>query len=386
MASEIRTYKCPSCGAELNFSPGEQKIVCPFCNSRYDIADLAGVSQQIESDLDAQQYAKGEEASQHGYTSAASATDDTGLDPRDLRVYKCPSCGAQVVTDKTTVATNCAFCGTPVVIAEQLDTDFRPRWIIPFQVEKSRVESIYWNYVKSRPFTPGKFRSRSQIEKIKCIYLPFWLYDMDMQGTLTARGERTMTTADAHFVYVTHQVYDIRRAGTRTLSHVPVDASSRSPDDAMDSIEPFDLNALVPFDTAYLSGFLAERYDEDENQCYERARRRAGQTMADVLNRSVGGYQAVQVTSREVGELRPYGAAYTEQTAQSSGVRADYALLPVYLLFTKYKGVDYLFAVNGQTGKAVGEVPTSSGRAAAFFFILFAVITAVIFLLGSFVF
>ena len=383
MAGNNKTYICPSCGGRVEWSPSAQKIVCPYCGSEYSPEFFGKQEQQLTQDLDQQQYPKGEEAAPHGYEAAADATDDSAWNPADLRVYQCSSCGAQIVTDKTTVATNCAFCGSPVVLTEQLDTTFRPKWILPFRVDKTKVEEIYWDYVKSRPFTPAKFRSHSQIEKIRSVYLPFWLYDMDMQGSLSARGEQTLTSSDKHFVYTTHQIYDLQRAGTLTLTKVPVDASSRSPDDAMDSIEPFDLNELQPFRMGYMAGFMAERYDQNEKECYPRAMNRATNTMRGVLHQSLGGFASVQILSEEVSELRRgSGTASKSQTEETSGVRADYALLPVYLLFTQYKGKEYLFAVNGQTGKAVGDVPASGSRMLTFFLICFGILTGIFYVIG----
>ena len=383
MAGKNKIYICPSCGGRVEWAPSQQKIVCPYCGTQYDPGFFEQQEQQLTQDLDQQQYEKGEEAAAQGMENAADATDESAWDPADLRVYQCSSCGAQIVTDKTTVATSCAFCGSPVVLSEQLDTAFRPKWILPFRVDKAKVEEIYWDYVKSRPFTPALFRSHSQIEKIRSVYLPFWLYDMDMQGSLSARGEQVLTSADNHFVYTTHQIFDLQRAGTLTFTKIPVDASSRSPDDAMDSIEPFDLNELQPFRMGYMAGFMAERYDQDEKDCYPRAMHRATNTMSEILHQSLGGFASVQILSENVSELRRgSGTADQTQTAAGSGVRADYALLPVYLLFTKYQGKEYLFAVNGQTGKAVGDVPASGSRALAFFLICFAILTGVFYLLG----
>ena len=383
MAEKNTTYICPSCGGRLEWAPSEQKLICPYCGSQYDADYFEKQEQQIGKDLEEQQYKKGEDASEQGYTSAGDATDASAEDPVDLRIYHCSSCGAEIVTDKTTMATSCAFCGSPVVLAEQIDTDFRPKWILPFGVDKKNVEDIYWDYVKSRPFTPAQFRSRSQIEKIKSVYLPFWLYDLDMQGTMSARGEQLMTSSDSHFVYTTHQVYALERGGRVTLNKIPVDASSRAPDDSMDSIEPFDLNGMKPFRTAYMAGYMAERYDQDEKDCYERARQRAAYTMSGILHRSIGSFSSVEILSENVSVTDRRGAAGEKtQTEDVSGVRADYALLPVYLLFTKYQGKGYMFAVNGQTGKAVGDVPASGGRVFLSFLLWFGILTGILYLVG----
>ncbi len=381
MAKENKTYICPSCGGRVEWSPSAQKIVCPYCGTQYEPDFFEQQEQQLAQDLAQQQYPKGEEAAGQGYDSPQDATDDSAGDPGDLLVYRCSSCGAEIVTDKTTAATTCAFCGSPIVLAQQLDTDFHPKWILPFKVDKSKVEEIYWDYVKSRPFTPGLFRSHSQIEKIRSVYLPFWLYDMDMQGSLSARGEQMLTTSDKHFIYTTHQIFDLQRAGTLTLTKIPVDASSRSPDDAMDSIEPFDLNELQPFRTGYMAGYMAERYDQNEKECYPRAMHRATNTMSAILHQSLSGFSSVQILSEDVSELRRGSGSLPEsQTEKTSGVRADYALLPVYLLYTKYQGKDYLFAVNGQTGKAIGDVPTSGLKAFRFFLICAAILTPILYL------
>lgn len=383
MAGSNKIFICPSCGGRVEWSPSAGNIVCPYCGSVYAPDFFEKQEEQLAQELDQQQYAKGEEASAYGYESAEEATDDSAGTPDDLVIYQCSSCGAQIITDKTTVATNCAFCGSPVVLTQQLDTAFRPKWILPFRVDKAKVDQIYWDYVKSRPFTPAQFRARSQVEKIKSVYLPFWLYDIDMQGSLSARGEQLLTSADKHFVYTTHQIYDLQRAGTLTLTRIPVDASRQTPDDAMDSIEPFDLNELQPFRTAYMAGFMAERYDQDEKECYPRAMNRAVNTMRGILHRSIGTFASVQILSEDISELnRGSGGRAETQTEETSGVRADYALLPVYLLFTKYNGKDYLFAVNGQTGKAVGDVPAAGSRALLFFLICFAVLTGILYAAG----
>ncbi|MCI6866591.1 MAG: hypothetical protein MR871_01330, partial [Lachnospiraceae bacterium] len=43
--------------------------------------------------------------------------------------------------------------------------------------------------------------------------------------------------------------------------------------------------------------------------------------------------------------------------------KITYALLPVWVLNTMYKGKLYTFAMNGQTGKFVGNLPSDKGKA-----------------------
>ena len=119
-----------------------------------------------------------------------------------------------------------------------------------------------------------------------------------------------------------------------------------------------------------MAGFLAERYDEDMQQCRDRAMVRAKNTMEQKLSATISGYSSLHVTNVQC-DLQP-----------GTRVQADYSLLPVYLLFTKYHGKEYLFAVNGQTGKAVGDVPVSGKRAASFCGILFAVMAVIITLIS----
>ena len=44
-----------------------------------------------------------------------------------------------------------------------------------------------------------------------------------------------------------------------------------------------------------------------------------------------------------------------------------YALMPVWLLNTKWNGKNYLFSVNGQTGKLVGDLPIDKVKLAFWF-------------------
>lgn len=135
----------------------------------------------------------------------------------------------------------------------------------------------------------------------------------------------------------------------------------------MDSIEPYDYSELRPFSTAYLPGFLADKFDVTVEQSRERADKRCENTLAAALQDSVKGYDS----------CLPKGGSISLKRG-----KVHYALMPVWMLNTRWNGKDFLFAMNGQTGRLVGELPVSRGR----FWALFAAIAVPLSVVSSVLF
>ena len=161
-----------------------------------------------------------------------------------------------------------------------------------------------------------------------------------------------MTRREGDYDVTDTQHYLVRRAGSVTFKKIPVDASSKMPDENMDSIEPFDYQALKPFSNAYLPGFLADQYDVSVEQSASRADTRCKASCESALRSTVTGYTTCTPET---------------QTVRIRRGQVQYALLPVWMLHTKWKGKDYLFSMNGQTGKLTGDLPVSWGRFWAYF-------------------
>jgi len=157
--------------------------------------------------------------------------------------------------------------------------------------------------------------------------------------------------------------FDVIREGTVPFEKIPVDASTKMPDTHMDAVEPFDYKELKPFSTAYLPGYLADRYDLEVENCAPRADQRAESTAVDVIVQDIGSYDSLSEKTRRVRLKRG---------------KVSYALLPVYMLNTKWNGNDYLFAMNGQTGKFIGNLPVDNGKYWKTFFGIAAAVTAVL--------
>ena len=131
-----------------------------------------------------------------------------------------------------------------------------------------------------------------------------------------------------------------------------VDGSTKMPNGHMDAIEPYDYRAFQPFSTAYLPGYMADKYDEDADTCQARAHSRMQNSVSSELSVSITGYNSVSTLSENIS---------IDYTAK------HYALLPVWMLHTKWQGKDYRFAMNGQTGKLVGDLPVDKRKVAAWF-------------------
>ena len=259
-----------------------------------------------------------------------------------LRTYVCKSCGGEIVGDETTGATSCPFCGNPVVMMGQFSGALKPDYVIPFKLDKKAAKEALKKHYQGKRLLPKVFKDANHIDEIKGIYVPFWLFDADANADIRYKATRTSHWSDSDYNYTKTDYYSIWRSGSLGFSGVPVDGSSKIENDLMESIEPFDFSQAVDFQTAYLAGYLADKYDVDAEQSIVRANERIKTSTEQAFQSTVQGYVTV--------------------TPEYSGVRlfntnAKYALYPVWILNTSWNGKKYTFAMNGQTGKLVGDLP-----------------------------
>ncbi len=333
------SYKCPTCGAEIFWDASAGKFLCKYCGDEFTMADMEASGQAVSA-VDSQHVEHHEEIVNNEYTSSTDGTVGS-----NLVKYKCSYCGSEIITDRATAATVCVYCGNAVVMGEQLINDFAPDYVIPFKIDKSRVMQAFKDFSK-KPLTPKAFDPEKVVEKMQGVYIPFWLYSGECEGCMDAEGVNEKTTRQGNYRVVEKSIYNVLREGKVRFKNVPVDGSSKTDDAAMDSIEPYDYKDMVPFKPAYLSGFLAERFDEDAEKCFERAKVRIENTTLDKLKASAP-YDNITV--------RTYNKNIKKE-------KPKYALLPTWLLYTVYNGEKYFFAMNGQTGKFIGNLPIDKGK------------------------
>lgn len=349
--SELLQYKCPCCGGNIEFDSSLQKMKCPYCDTTFELETL----KQYDQCLNQEYEDKMEWSSDHLENYSEEET-------KDIDVYICESCGGEVIGDKTTAASSCPFCGNPVIMKSKLAGDLKPDYIIPFKVNKQQAKEALKNHTKGKLLVPKKFKDENHLDEIKGIYVPFWLFDSKADAAIRYRATRTRFWSDSRYDYTETSYFTVYREGTMDFEKVPVDGSIQMDDQMMESIEPFHSNDAVDFQTAYLSGFLANRYDVSLEDSISRANERIKKSAEQSIASTVKGYSTV--------------TPETSQIQLIDGLN-HYAMYPIWLLNTTWNGERFTFVMNGQTGKFVGDLPMDKG---AFYkwFIIFAVIVSII--------
>lgn len=327
----IQEYKCPCCGGAITFDTTRQKMKCPFCDTEFEMETLAGYDSVL----------KDEKADDMRWEAAFCEEWQAGEANR-MRSYVCRSCGGEIACDENTAATSCPFCGNPVVMMGQFSGALKPDYVVPFKVDKKTAKAALKEHYEGKRLLPKAFKDENHIDEVKGVYVPFWLFDADADANMRYKATRVRRWSDSKYDYTETSFFAVSRGGTLAFQRVPVDGSSKMPDDLMESLEPYDFSGAVDFQTAYLAGFLADKYDVDAEQSVGRANERIRRSTEEAFDATVKGYTTV---TKEAGNIQ----------LQNGTVK--YALFPVWLLNTKWNGKNYLFAMNGQNGKMVGDLP-----------------------------
>lgn len=326
----LQEYKCPCCGGAIAFDSTSQKMKCPYCDTEFDVETLAAYDAVLQQEgKDDLSWQEPRQEWQEG-------------DKAGMRVYVCSSCGGSIIADENTAATKCPYCDNPVIMMGQFTGGLKPDYVIPFKIDKEKAKQTYQDYLKGKRLLPKVFKDENHIDEIKGLYVPYWLFDAKADAQIRYRATRTRAWSDSTYNYVETSYYAVQRAGSIAFDHVPVDGSSQMPDDMMESLEPYDFSDAVDFQTAYLAGYLADKYDVDADATIERANERVKNSTNAAFASTVQGYASVTVENSSV---------------QVENGKAKYAFYPVWLLNTTWKDKKYTFAMNGQTGKFVGDLP-----------------------------
>lgn len=334
-------YKCPCCGGALAFDSTVQKVKCPYCDTEFEMSVLASFDEELKKD-------EGDD-----YTWKTTAGSEWSESETDgMRSYVCKSCGGEVIGDANTAATECPYCGNPIVMMDQFSGTLKPDYVIPFKLNKDAAMKKFADHLKGKKLLPKAFTQGNHIEDIKGIYVPYWLFDTDANARIRYKATKEQTWEDSNFRYKRSDFFAVFRAGSIGFDKVPVDGSTKMDDTLMESLEPYNFKEAVSFQTAYLAGYVADKYDVDADASVGRANERVKRATEDAFRSTVQGYNTVSVDNSSI---------------QLVNGTAKYALYPVWILNTSWNGQKFVFAMNGQTGKFVGNLPMDKGLFKTYF-------------------
>lgn len=339
-------YQCPNCGGVMTFDAVTGQLRCSSCGYVPADAGASGAQRIPVGDRPVQQ--RGE------VTHARTVEDFLERAPWEVSAdgtvnaitYSCPSCAAEVVADQSVVSTECPYCGNVMLVSGTAREDDIPDYVLPFSLERRDAEARMRQHFEHKWYLPRAFDA--SLEHIRGVYVPYHLYDYSVSGQARYLGKKSETTTVGDKSRTVTYTYDVRRSGHARFHNIPVDGSSKMPDGHMDAIAPFDFDRLQPFSADYVAGYLSEIADEDADTCEPKARRLAVSTFeSDLADDARDGLDSVEVREH--------------QTNVTEGGRSS-CMLPVWLMHCSWSGNQMLFAVNGETGKCVGDLPIDKGR------------------------
>ncbi len=359
------TYKCPNCDGPLTWNEEKGAFVCDYCRGKFTESELAALApaESKPEEIDAE------------YANASDSADGKQLrdaveqgqeqknkvkspKPAKMKVYMCPSCGAQVTADDTTAATSCFYCHNPIVLNDKFQEDLTPDYIIPFKIDRKKAEEIFTSWVEKHKYIPSAFYDKHQIELLSGVYFPYWVYDCTLHTDVVAKGTKVRTWDSAGMRHTETSVYDISNSGDAPIKNMSRIALNKASKVLCESVMPFDYSKLKPFQAGYLQGYIAEVRDigkddikseiSDELKSYAEAAVRYG----------IGsGYSKVDIEKLETSARDEH---------------YNYALMPVWTVTYKAKGGKmYYFSINGQNGKTCGELPVDNSKLMKLFIMVF---------------
>ncbi|MCR5687969.1 MAG: hydrogenase maturation nickel metallochaperone HypA [Lachnospiraceae bacterium] len=334
--NNVNEISCPACGAPMKFDAASGKMLCEWCGTTMDIEPKS------EETSDAPKTSDSEKEVLEGFDFASLGDQAQDPDAEDVPIYHCKSCGAELIAPPEQMSMSCPYCGSNVVLTQKVSGKLRPDGLIPFKIDAKSLPDHMKKYYRDKVLLPRKFFSESTMGKITGVYVPFWVFSGNISGSLSYRGEKVSSSREGDYIVTTTSEYDAERDVSMNFENVPVDASGKIKDELMDSIEPFDMSSVVDFDMRYLAGFVADRFDEAGDSIADRAKKRMFQTAESAVQSRISGYTSVR---KQGGHL-------------TADIKARYLLFPVYRFKIRFDKKKYEFAVNGQTGKVVGTLPT----------------------------
>ncbi len=341
MSNDILKLQCPTCGATIVFDIGRELVVCEYCESEYPIEYFDDLIAQNDKkqDLD--------------WRVESLKKEYKEMEAKEGLV--CTSCGAEVINNGSTVATECMYCGNAIIIVDSIKGMLQPDGVLPFKIQREEAKNLLKKFYSKKILLPSEFTDLNRLNKITGVYVPFWLFSGKGVFNFTYEPNKVSTSREGGYLVTKTKHYELDVTGDIDYVELPANASSKMPSDYMDGLEPFDFNALSEFSPSYMASFYAEKFDVSVDECTEHIKDRV---FFDVDSKA--DYAKWKYLQKK--KVEPTTSKEKSHTYLLENENIQYVLLPVWMLNTKYKGRNYHYAINGQTGKVSGKLPIDRNK------------------------
>lgn len=333
-------FPCEQCGAKLKFSVATGELTCPYCTHINHVE--RAFTQVLEND----------------YEKARKTLQHLPQQPSALTSTKCPSCAATFELQEHVYASTCPFCGSAVVNEVARYRPIRPQAILPFKIGHKEARAIFRSWLKSHWFAPNKLQHYgAEDSTLRGIYIPYWTYDASTLSRYS--GRRGMVYYETqHYRVNINGRSQMRSRQVQRIRWIPVKGNiNHSFDDvlvmASESLHyallEWDLEHLVNYDEAFLSGYDSEVYSIDLERGLERAKATMEYRIRAAIKRQIGGDR------QEISRL----------STEYDNITFKHILLPVYASAFTFNNKVYSYVINGRNGAISGERPYSIVKIAA---------------------
>ncbi len=311
-AAAPRRYVCAQCGGTMTFTPEGTALLCAYCGQRQSLGDLDEDVLLTEQNL-----------------IAALATAKGHTKPTATRAIQCQGCGASFALAPQTLATHCAYCGSPYVV-ERIETRelIEPSGVVPFALEHDDALRALLEW-----FRAENLSLRGDPVPPRGVYLPAWTFDLAGEITWACLQEENDAWLPASGTRVVYE-NDLLVAASHTLSALLIA-----------EIDAFPLDALAPYDARYLVNWAAETYTLAVSDASLVARRRVLQREKRAIHNSIKSYKDLRVS-----------------TARLVVESYKLILLPLWIAHYRMEGKQYTIVINGRTGSVRAEKPAQGLR------------------------
>lgn len=354
-------YECPNCAGNLKFDIARQQMYCEHCDTVLDPyrvsegkrAEGHRVKVQVDEII-------------HKIEQSQVVQESLG-EEYEVTIFTCPQCGGELISDDTTAATFCSFCGSTALLDSRVSRERRPDKIIPFSKTREDCREAYAKMMRRAIFAPKELKDEKSIEKFRGIYMPYWVYSFGKSKTVTFDGNQSHWEGD----WQVFEHYKVTTDIVEDYTGLTYDASVSFSDSLSEKIAPFDIEQGREFTPAYLSGFYADTNDIDETVYQQKAE---DTVVEDAFAKFKDNYVCADYN---------VDAGYLQGAVEPDTCKAELMMLPVWFLSYRKKGRMFYAVVNGQTGKAAAEIPVDLTKyllsslllAVPFFFLLNSLVT-----------